>query len=187
VGNRPETGVNSRTDGNGSASERPRFLIDAMCHPLVSWLRIFDYDTLGALELGDSPTDRELMDRARKDERVLVTRDKALSEFAAGDGIDVVFVDGNETVAHLRQLVASRGIDPTPKSSRCTVCNGPVGKVGAGEITDEIALRVAGEGREIWRCSRCGQYYWRGSQWTCIERIARDVSMNSGARHQKKV
>ncbi len=167
---------NRLIDDGVLSGERPRFLIDAMCHPLVSWLRIFDYDTIGALELGKSMTDIELVEKALDGERLLVTRDRELSKRASGKGVTVVLIEGNSVLEHLRQLVAAAGVDPTPKSNRCTVCNGRLSMADEGEITDEIAVRVAGEGKEIWLCRDCGQHYWKGSQWASIERTAREIS-----------
>jgi len=161
-------------DSDG-VSGSPLFLVDAMCHPLVSWLRIFDYDKLGALELGHSLPDRELIERAMDDGRILVTRDRDLSEVASGRGIAVVLIEGNETVGHLRQLVTVLGIEHTPKSNRCSVCNGQLMKVAKRDITDEIALRVAGDGKDVWVCCSCRQHFWKGSQWASIERIAGEI------------
>ena len=155
---------------------RPRFLVDAMCHPLVSWLRIFDYDAIGALELGASVPDGELVRLSMKDGRVLVTRDNGLAEQARGQGVDVVRVEGNETEGHIRQMVQQLGVNPTPRAARCTACNGSLARVGEEEITDQIALSVAREGRAVWCCRRCGQHYWQGTHWANIERTAREVS-----------
>jgi uncharacterized protein with PIN domain len=173
---KPDAGKEPQSIDDECTGERPRFLVDAMCHPLVSWLRIFDYDTVAALELGQSPTDAEIITRAVEDGRILVTRDRALTDVAAGRNLKVVQVEGNETMGHLRHLVKELGIDTTPKSSRCTVCNGRLAVAGEKEITDDIALRVAREGMEVWRCRDCGQHYWRGSQWASIERFIRDIS-----------
>jgi uncharacterized protein len=55
---------------------RPRFLADRMLGRLVAWLRIFNYDTLSALELGiDEDEDNELVRLAKAEGRVLLTRD----------------------------------------------------------------------------------------------------------------
>jgi len=176
VGTGPKRQKNRLIDDVFSSDERPRFLIDAMCNPLVSWLRIFDYDTIGALELGSSITDFELVERALKGGRLLVTRDRELSEMASVKGVTVVLIEGNRVLEHLRQLVAATGVDPTPKSNRCTVCNGRLAIADERVITDDIAVRVKGEGKEIWLCRDCGQHYWKGSQWASIERTAREIS-----------
>jgi uncharacterized protein with PIN domain len=146
-----------------------------MCHPLVSWLRIFDYDTIGALEIGPSITDSELIEKGLDGRRILVTRDRELSERAFKKGVTVVLIEGNRVLEHLRQVVDFTGVDPTPKSNRCTVCNGRLTIAGKRDITDEIAMRVANEGREIWLCLDCGQHYWKGSQWASIERTSREI------------
>ena len=54
--------------------KRPKFILDQMCGRLAKWLRLMGYD---ATYFNDV-TDQELIDIARKEDRVILTKDTEL-------------------------------------------------------------------------------------------------------------
>jgi predicted nuclease of predicted toxin-antitoxin system len=58
-----------------------KFLVDRCAgHRLAEWLRSQGHDVLESRELGQDPGDRELLERAAADGRVLVTIDTDFGE-----------------------------------------------------------------------------------------------------------
>ena len=54
-------------------SPEPRFLVDSMLGKVARWLVLMGYDA--SFAGGKSPSDLELLERARREDRVLLTRD----------------------------------------------------------------------------------------------------------------
>ena len=70
---------------------RPRFSADEMLGSLARWLRLMGYDTRYERDSNDT----DILERARLDDRILLTRDKKLAERAEERGlyIDVLDLD----------------------------------------------------------------------------------------------
>ncbi len=103
---------------------RPQFLVDRMLGRLVAWLRIFDYDTKSALELGiDQDEDNELVRLAKAEGRVLLTRDLALTERARKAGVPAVLLRPDDVKEQICELMKHFPLETEPVMARCTVCN----------------------------------------------------------------
>jgi uncharacterized protein with PIN domain len=138
-----------------------RLLLDVMCGGLRPYLRMCGHDTAYALDR-DVEADDRLLGLAETEDRTLVTRDVALAE-RADDSIRI-----RETAVddQLRELDAA-GVDLTLADApeRCGRCNGPLRR--AEDRTPEYA--PSPEEERIWRCTECGQYFWKGSHWDSVE------------------
>jgi uncharacterized protein len=143
--------------------DRPRFLADEMLGSLARWLRILGYDTEYVHQL----TDREVLERARAESRILLTRDHQLAE-RAGEGGRYIFSDRLDE--QLSQIWTSMRLDNREALTRCPVCNGQLVEVGPTDVGDEVPPRVRDSHDRFHRCSRCGKVYWEGSHWKDIRR-----------------
>ncbi len=84
-----------------------KFLADAMLGKLTRWLRILGQDVVYSVEFNDS----ELLDLAKKEKRVLLTKDFELYKRAISKGLDSYYVEGKTESEHLagsRQKVQFR-------------------------------------------------------------------------------
>ncbi|WJW76215.1 Mut7-C RNAse domain-containing protein [Thiohalobacter sp. IOR34] len=134
-----------------------KFLCDEMLKGLARWLRAAGYDAELAT---DGEGDRALLERARREGRLLLTRDRKLLEFRDA-GRDVLLLECNGLAECAHELVARLGLDWQHRPfTRCLVCNVPVEPAGP-----EDADRVPADVREgpLYRCPRCGRLYWEGS------------------------
>lgn len=135
------------------------FLVDLMCGGVVSYLRMCGHDTVYA---GDErlEADDEVLARAVRDDRTLVTRDVALAARAERS----ILLEGRETAEQLAELAAA-GVDLTlsDEPARCGRCNGRLDRLDPSISTPEYAPEPAE--RPVWRCRSCGQCFWRGSHW----------------------
>jgi len=104
-----------------SAAERPgdvpRFLADTMLGRLATWLRILGYDAeyfRGA--------DADLIARAERDGRILLTRDTGI---LLRRGVPShVFIRDDRVMAQLRQVISACHLVPAPTAPRrCPRCN----------------------------------------------------------------
>ena len=134
-----------------------RFLCDEMLLRLARLLRAAGYDTYLA---HDGQRDAELLEIARAENRVLVTRDKRL---AAQAHPRAALVEGRGAYAEAESLSAALPIDwRLAPFSRCLVDNAPLRHADAAALA-----RTPTEARDrpglLLACPQCGRVYWPGS------------------------
>jgi uncharacterized protein with PIN domain len=134
-----------------------RFLCDEMLLRLARLLRAAGYDT--ALAEGGQ-RDSELLRVARGENRVLVTRDKAL---AAAGHPRAVLVSGRGAYAEAESLSATLPIDwRLAPFSRCLVDNAPLHEASAGDLA-RVPAAAQDRSGPFHACPACGRVYWQGS------------------------
>jgi hypothetical protein len=135
-----------------------------MLGSLSRWLRFMGYDTAYPGPLGDT----ELIALARKEDRVLLTRDKELAARCHG-AIRVRSDVLDEQVREVASVLHLRLFDPL---SRCSVCNGILAPVTQEAVAALVPPGVRSRHREFWECTNCHKVYWQGSHWDkMVERL----------------
>ncbi|SDJ33872.1 hypothetical protein SAMN05216226_102196 [Halovenus aranensis] len=146
---------------------------DAMFGRLTTYLRMCGYDTVYVLD-EDLETDDEIRAVAEDENRTLLTRDADL----AAQTHDALLLESRDTETMLSTL-GEAGFDlslpETPE--RCSACNGIVERVGGDEPTPEYAPDPQTE--DIWRCTACGQHFWKGSHWENVTDMLGAAQENS--------
>jgi uncharacterized protein len=160
--------------------DRPKFLVDRMLGRLIAWLRIFDYDTKSALELGmDLDEDARLVDLAHAEGRVLLTRDRELAERARKAGAPAILIKPDDVREQLCELMKHYPLTIEPVMERCTACNARLRKATEADmehVSREVPARLLDEGKEFWVCDRCGKVYWLGSHWRNIRKMSEELN-----------
>ena len=131
---------------------------------LARYLRIVGCDTAYARGISDE----EILSLARREERILVTRDRALSERAPG----AVLLTSPRIEEQWRTVRAAHPEVPCEVSfERCTACNGRLvayapapGDTASGNVPWD---RVR-EGLQLFRCADCAHIYWEGTHTASI-------------------
>jgi uncharacterized protein with PIN domain len=125
---------------------------------LAHWLRAMGYDTV---YLGPAD-DSRLLDVARREARILVTRDAGLAASASDLGCLIRSV---EVQLQLIETVTRLQLTP-PESAwltRCLECNGLLAPVDREAVRDRVPPRVFGIHDDFRVCQGCGRVYWPGS------------------------
>jgi len=158
-----------------------KFLVDRMLGRLIAWLRIFGYDTKSALDFEPAPDeDTMLIGLAKKEGRILVSRDRALVDRAKRAGVDAVLVGSDDVKAQLEELMERYRLDVDPNMTRCTVCNSTLREATEADMekirsSGEVPERLINNRTEFWVCEKCGKVYWQGSHWRNILKTAEEV------------
>ena len=142
-------------------AKAPALLIDAMLGTLARRLRWLGYDA----EYRKDLPDLAMIRIAREENRLLVTRDKAL---AGRRGVRALYIPATELTEQVQQVIAAVG--PSLHPPRCTVCNGELIAISMAEATPLVPPYVAQTQTEFVRCRRCGRVYWPGSHWPGLQR-----------------
>jgi uncharacterized protein with PIN domain len=141
---------------NDSPALPLKLLTDGMLGRLTRWLRVLGYDTAYAPDTDD----RELLRRARAEDRVLLTADHAL---AAQRGARTLLIEAQSLADQLRQVHAELGPPPGTEFSRCVACNGELVPVDKSTLADRVPPYVRATQQEFRRCPDCGRIYWPGT------------------------
>lgn len=156
-----------------------KFLCDEMLKRLGRWLRAAGYDTL-IQENGGA--DRSMLQVARREGRLLITRDHKLMEFR--DAADtVVLLHSNTLQECIAELTSRVQLDWLYRPfSRCLICNTVLVEADTeawNQLPEESRLQV----HKLLSCSCCARIYWEGGH---VRRMrARLVSWQGGAHaHQ---
>jgi len=153
--------VTDAREARSGPDDRPTgpFLLDAMLGKLATYLRMCGYDAAYALDR-DVEADGEVLALARAEGRTLLTRDVDLAARADRS----LLLTERDPTDRLRELAAAGvPLDLDDRPSRCGRCNGPVELLSDDTETPEYAPDPSETPQ--WRCTACGQVFWRGSHW----------------------
>lgn len=148
-----------RAQGREIRPDTHRLLCDVMLGKLSVYLRMCGYDTAYVGDRGVEADDR-IREIAWEEDRVLLSRDTAL---IAGTEDGVLLTERNikDQLAELREAGYELTLADPPV--RCGRCNGRLEAVPDDADRPEYAP-APGE-FDCWRCTSCGQYFWKGSHW----------------------
>jgi uncharacterized protein len=146
-------------------NEPPKFAADRMLARLARWLRLCGVDVLWDRALGGP----ELLAAARRQGRIVLTRDKRLRTAP-----DAVFIESNDFRAQLRQVFARFRIDPARHAlSRCSRCNHELREVSREVVGLRVPPFVYASNERFAECDGCGRIYWAA---THPERILAEIT-----------
>ncbi len=141
-----------------------KLLCDHMLGTLAKWLRFMGYDT----EYPGPLDDTALIEQARREDRILLTRDKELVGRLPG----AVRVHSDVLEEQVREVASALGLRLIDPLSRCSVCNGLLVPVPLESVRDLVPEGVRTRHQEFWQCPRCHKVYWQGSHWDkMVERL----------------
>ncbi len=151
--------------------EETRFIADVMLGRLATWLRLLGCDVEYFREISDE----ELVERASRTGRVILTRDVELTRRRKARG-NHFFVRGDGYKEQLRQVVAHFSIDPFARIlTRCPRCNVPLAGIEYAEAKARVPPFVYETQRDFRTCGRCGRIFWRGTHRFAALRFVREM------------
>lgn len=146
---------------------RSCFICDVHLGKLARWLRLLGFDAAYRNEASD----REIVEQARHEQRIVLTRDRHLLQHKViTHGYWVRSTVPDEQVGEVvRRFQLQADIAPF---SRCMECNGRVHPVPKGAVADQLEPRTQELFDEFFQCEQCRRLYWRGSHYErLVERI----------------
>jgi hypothetical protein len=114
---------------------------------------------------------------AKKEGRVLLTRDLELFQRCASKGIDAFFVEGATEAARLAELSERFKFPLTINldTSRCPKCNTQLCSVSKESVAGKVEDKTYAYYNEFWQCPGCEQVYWQGAHWEKIRGTLREA------------
>jgi hypothetical protein len=124
------------------------------------------------VKYSNNSEDSQLLAIAKKEKRILLTKDFELYQQAIGKGVDAFYLEGltgEEKLAELSKRYDIR-LEIDMASSRCPKCNSIVKPMSTEEAADKVERSTLDHYEEFWKCTKCGQIYWQGAHWTRIRK-----------------
>jgi uncharacterized protein with PIN domain len=144
----------------------PAFILDTNLGRLARYLRLLGFDCLYRNDYDDDT----VADIARRESRIVLTRDRALLQrriITRG-----YFVRAVEPRRQVREVLARldlhRQVQPY---SRCTRCNGRLQAVDKQAVDARLEAKTRKYYDTFMQCSSCGQVYWQGSHHARAQRL----------------
>ncbi len=140
--------------GSGAAGAPVRFAADFMLGRLARWLRVLGHDVVWGPHLRR----RTLVDTARREGRVLLTRDTRLLRDPHLP--PHVFIHSDHFRDQLREVAAAVPIGTAPAFTRCLDCNRPLEEVARDDVRDRVPPFVFATQPRFRRCPGCDRLFW---------------------------
>lgn len=130
-----------------------------MLGKLARWLRILGFDTTYHHNIED----HALLDQARAEGRLVLTRDRGLAA-TAGEG-QILLVDGEQLEEQLHQVIGDLGLRLRREQlfSRCIECGGPIEPLPAEKARGRVPDYVQATQSEFSSCPNCSKIYWNST------------------------
>ncbi len=136
-----------------------KFIADCHLGKLAKYLRIMGYDTLFFPHIADD----KLIIIANKEKRIILTRDRELSQ---RKNAPVLFLEPIDTKEQLKTLIKYYKLKEHPiPFSRCIVCNTPLQVIKKEKITDRLPIKVQKYFDYFEYCPSCDRIYWQGDHY----------------------
>jgi len=150
-----------------------KFITDGMLGKLTRWLRMLGHD----VEYSRSDDDKKLMEKAKSEKRILLTRDFKLYQQAMTQGVDAVLVEASTGTKNLADLAKRFNfkLEIDVAVSRCPKCNKKIKPVSKDMVVDRVPKTTSTYYNEFWECLGCGQVYWQGAHWERIEKTLKEA------------
>ena len=141
---------------NLSNSPEPRFAADCMLGTLAKWLRILGYDTLYLNKVEDA----DLVETARSEDRILLTRDRRLTERRRA--APFLLIAAEQPMEQLREMAAALRLafDERRILTRCLRCNTPTDEADPASVRDRVPPYVFQTQSRFRLCRACDRVYW---------------------------
>jgi len=146
----------SRTEAK---NKTPKFIADCHLGKLAKYLRLMGVDTLFFSHIEDD----DLVHKANQEDRIIITRDRILSE---RKDIPVIFLEPTDTKKQLQMLIDRYHLkEDTALFSRCIVCNTPLEVVDKENIIERLPAKVKKHFNYFEYCPMCDRIYWQGDHY----------------------
>jgi uncharacterized protein len=146
----------------------PKFITDRMLGTLTRYLRFMGYDTTSANGLveGDPKEDTILLEIAKQEHRLLLTKD---AELARRGNADAFLIRSDDVMDQVQQLIDLHLVKRRVTMSRCSLCNTELREANTCEIADTAYAPKDWRNHAFFWCRQCQKLYWNGSHGKQLE------------------
>ena len=142
-----------------SKNNVPKFIADCHLGKLAKYLRLMGIDTLYFPHIEDD----KLIVIANNENRIILTRDRLLSE---RKNASVFFLEATDTKEQLQILIKHYNMkEKLVPFRRCIICNTPLQVIEKEKIIDSLPEKVKKYFNYFEYCPSCDKIYWQGDHY----------------------
>ncbi len=142
----------------------PAFIADCHLGKVAKYLRMMGYDTLYFPSIGDD----ELIEKAKQQKRIILTRDRLLSERKDAPAL---LLASKETAEQLKEIVRFFEFPSEQKLPvRCLICNASLQKIDKTAVAERVPKKIVRFFDYFEQCPECGRIYWHGDHYKRMRR-----------------
>jgi uncharacterized protein len=144
------------------SNEKLLFIVDAMLGKLAKKLRLLGYDSLYSSSIADD----EIIQLAKNENRILVTKDVLLSQKAEKQQIMTIQITSDDEIEQFLQINGKTKLGKCTVSgskSRCPLCNGELQYTEKNDVSEKVPTGVLENMNDFWTCKDCKKIYWEGT------------------------
>ena len=142
------------------------FVADCMLGRLAKWLRILGFDVL----YFSKADDRDLVALARREGRILLTRDTGLIERTA-KRLNRLFIRSDDWEDQVVQVLDEFDLwDKVRASTRCIACNLPLKPMSRERARNLVTPYIGEHASSFAICPCCDRVFWQGTHYGDMER-----------------
>jgi uncharacterized protein with PIN domain len=132
-------------------------------------------------EYSNSSEDSELLTIAKKENRILLTRDFELYKHAVAKEVEAFYIEGQTQEQRLAALAEKLDIklEINMVTSRCPKCNTQVKPISKEKVAGRVEKNTFKHYNKFWECPKCDQVYWQGAHWTKIRETLETAKQES--------
>jgi len=140
----------------------PIFFVDAMLGNIVKKLRLMGFDSKYLADIEDD----ELINQAKKDHRIIISRDEDLIRKSLKLGLEAIFVKNRQEIEQFHEIIKKLNLkkfEINGDRARCPNCNSKTESVDKKNIYKKIPNKVLEYNDKFWECKVCDKIFWEGT------------------------
>jgi uncharacterized protein with PIN domain len=147
---------------------------------LAKWLRIWGHD----VTYHPSCLAGGLLDHARAQGRVVLTRNRSLLHKAAG--LRIVLIESDHWREQLAQVVRLFRLRPGQAClSRCVICNCRLLLLPREQVEGRVPEFVLAQNRQFYGCPQCKRIFWPGSHAAAMTQVIGEIAGRARSIQEK--
>ena len=144
-----------------------------MLGTIAKKLRMFGFDCKYNYTMDDD----ELILTAKKQGRIIITKDSQLAKNAVQHDIVTIKIDTHiekEQLVEIAQKIGYKKFDLS--YSRCSLCNGTLEETSKEKIQNKVPPRIIQSIDKFWQCQKCLHIYWVGTHIRNMEKLITEIN-----------
>ena len=152
------------------------FLVDAMLGNIARKLRLFGIDSEYLSDVDDST----LIEKAKNENRTIISRDKNLVNKAKKNGISSIYITKQDEAGQFLEILEITHLKLNKISgdtARCPKCNSLTFRINKSVVSNRIPERVLELQDEFWKCDLCDHLYWEGTHIKNLQEFVNKINL----------